>query len=102
MTGQQAAVRDLTAATRTVTTASPQSNLIVRHLPPTGPERVELEVSLREMKRGWFIHAAVYAVVNVGLMVLNLVLVAKTEDNFLWLFFPLVAGGSGSPCITWG
>jgi hypothetical protein len=58
-------------------------------------ERAELDYSLREMKRGWFIHAAVYAVVNVGLIVLNLVLVAKTADNFLWFFFPLVCWGIG-------
>jgi len=47
------------------------------------------------MKRGWFIHAAVYAVVNIGLIVLNLVLVAKTDDDFLWFFFPLVCWGIG-------
>ena len=45
--------------------------------------------------REWFIHAAVYAVVNVGLIVLNLVLVAKTDDDFLWFFFPLVCWGTG-------
>lgn len=58
-------------------------------------ERAELDFSLREMKRGWFIHAAVYAVVNIGLIVLNLVLVAKTDDDFLWFFFPLVCWGIG-------
>lgn len=58
-------------------------------------ERAELDVSLREMKRGWFIHAVVYGIVNVGLIILNLVLVARTEDDFLWFFFPLFFWGIG-------
>jgi len=58
-------------------------------------ERAELDVSLREMKRGWRIHAAVYAVVMTGLIILNLVLVAQTDDDFLWFFFPLVCWGIG-------
>jgi hypothetical protein len=58
-------------------------------------ESAELDFSLREMKRGWRIHAAVYAVVMTGLIVLNLVLVARTEDDFLWFFFPLVCWGFG-------
>ena len=58
-------------------------------------ERADLEFSLREMKRGWRIHAAVYAVVITGLTVLNLLLVAKTEADFLWFFFPLVGWGIG-------
>lgn len=58
-------------------------------------ERAELDLSLREMKRGWRIHATVYAIVMTGLIVLNLVLVAQTENDFLWLFFPLVCWGFG-------
>jgi hypothetical protein len=58
-------------------------------------ERAELDLSLREMKRGWFIHAAVYAVVNIGLIILNLMLAAETDDDFLWFFFPLVCWGIG-------
>ena len=56
-------------------------------------ERAELDFSLREMKRGWRIHAAIYAVVITGLTVLNLVLVAQTDADFLWFFFPLVGWG---------
>lgn len=58
-------------------------------------EKAELDFSLREMKRGWSIHAAVYAVVNVGLIVLNLVLAAQTDEDFLWFFFPLFFWGIG-------
>jgi energy-coupling factor transporter transmembrane protein EcfT len=47
------------------------------------------------MKRGGFIHVAVYTLVMTGLIVLNLVLVARTEDDFLWFFFPLVCWGIG-------
>jgi hypothetical protein len=58
-------------------------------------ERAELDFSLREMQRGWKIHAAVYTVVITGLTVFNLVMVAQTEDDFLWFFFPLVCWGIG-------
>lgn len=58
-------------------------------------ERAELELGLREMKRGWRIHATVYVVVMTGLIVLNLVLAARTEADFLWFFFPLVCWGIG-------
>ena len=61
----------------------------------TDYEQAELDLSLREMKRGWKIHAAVYAAVMTGLTILNLVLVARTEDDFLWFFFPLVCWGIG-------
>jgi hypothetical protein len=52
------------------------------------PDHVDLISAcppVREMKRGWS-HAAVHAVVKVGLIVLNLVLVAQTEEDFLWFF----------------
>jgi hypothetical protein len=58
-------------------------------------ERAELDFSLREMKRGWRIHAAIYAVVITGLTGLNLLLVALTDADFLWFFFPLVGWGIG-------
>ena len=58
-------------------------------------ERADLEFSLREMKRVWRIHAAIYAVVITGLTVLNLLLVTQTDADFLWFFFPLVGWGIG-------
>ncbi|HEX6247496.1 MAG TPA: 2TM domain-containing protein [Nocardioidaceae bacterium] len=55
----------------------------------------EHDVDVRESRMGWRVHAAVYAVVMTGLVVLNLVLVNSTADDFLWFFFPLVGWGFG-------
>jgi 2TM domain len=58
-------------------------------------EQAEREFMLQEAQRGWRIHASVYALVNAGLIALNLVLVAYTSANFLWFPFPLVGWGIG-------
>lgn len=47
-------------------------------------QRVEREVACREGKRGFAIHRAVYAGVMTTLVILNLLLVASTDANFLW------------------
>lgn len=55
----------------------------------------EREMALREGKRGFAIHAAVYAVVMAGLAVLNIVLITQTDEDFLWFVFPLIGWGIG-------
>jgi hypothetical protein len=55
----------------------------------------EFGYSLAESKRGFKIHATVYALVMTGLIVLNSLLIAYTDVNFPWVFFPLVGWGIG-------
>jgi hypothetical protein len=56
---------------------------------------VEREVAVREGRKGFFVHATVYTLVMAGLIILNLVLFAQTDDNFLWFPFPLIGWGIG-------
>jgi hypothetical protein len=58
-------------------------------------EWAERELMLQEAQRGWRIHALVYALVNTGLVTLNLVLVAYTAASFFWFPFPMVGWGIG-------
>ncbi len=58
-------------------------------------EVAEQQLVLPEARRGFVVHATVYAVVNVALIVLNVVLVTTTEANFWWFPFPLVGWGIG-------
>jgi hypothetical protein len=55
----------------------------------------EMEVDVNEQKLGWRIHATVYGVVMTGLIVLNLLIIHLTTENFLWFFFPLIGWGIG-------
>jgi 2TM domain len=55
----------------------------------------EFGYSLEESKRGFKIHALVFAVVMTGLIVLNSLLIAYTDANFPWVVFPLVGWGIG-------
>jgi hypothetical protein len=55
----------------------------------------ERELAAREGRKGFVVHAAIYTVVMTGLIVLNLVLVAQTDSNFLWFPFPLIGWGIG-------
>lgn len=57
--------------------------------------RAERELTLRESRRGWRVHAAIYAVVGAGLVALNVALVATTDAWFYWFPFPLVGWGIG-------
>jgi hypothetical protein len=57
--------------------------------------QAERELFLKEWKRGWRIHAAIYAAVNCGLIVLNVLLVEYTEASFYWFFIPLLGWGIG-------
>jgi hypothetical protein len=56
------------------------------------PER---ELTLREWRRGFKIHAAIYAVVNTALIVANVLINAYTDAWFYWFPFPLVGWGVG-------
>jgi 2TM domain len=58
-------------------------------------KQAERELMLKEAKRGWQIHAAVYAIVMTGLTVLNVLLVHYTSASFYWFPFPLVGWGIG-------
>ncbi len=55
----------------------------------------EFDFSLAEARRGFKIHAAVYAIVMTGLITLNALLIAFTDVNFPWAVFPLVGWGVG-------
>jgi 2TM domain len=58
-------------------------------------KQAERGLMLSEAKRGWQIHAAVYALVITGLTVLNVLLVVFTDASFFWFPFPLVGWGIG-------
>ena len=58
-------------------------------------KRAEFDVTLGESKRGFKVHAFVYAIVMTGLITLNAVLIAFTDADFPWAVFPLVCWGIG-------
>ena len=58
-------------------------------------ENAEREMTLREWKRGWRIHALIYVLVNAALVALNIALVVATDAGFFWFPFPLVGWGIG-------
>ena len=55
----------------------------------------EFDYSLAEMRRGFKIHAAVYAIVMTGLATLNGLLWVFADAHFPWAVFPLVGWGIG-------
>jgi 2TM domain len=55
----------------------------------------EFDYSLAEARRGFKIHAVVYALVNTGLITLNALLWAFADVNFPWAIFPLIGWGIG-------
>lgn len=57
--------------------------------------KAEFGFTLAELRRGFKIHAAVYALVMTGLVVLNALLIAYTDVDFPWVVFPLVGWGIG-------
>jgi hypothetical protein len=57
--------------------------------------QAEFGYTLAEMRRGFKIHAAVYAIVMTGLIVVNGLLIAYSDTNFPWVIFPLVGWGIG-------
>jgi hypothetical protein len=57
--------------------------------------QAEFGYTLAELRRGFRIHAAVYAIVMTGLIVLNTLLIAFTDTDFPWVVFPFVGWGIG-------
>jgi hypothetical protein len=57
--------------------------------------QAEFDYSLTEARRGFKIHAAVYAIVNAWLITLNAILWVYADLNFPWAIFPLVCWGIG-------
>jgi tRNA G10 N-methylase Trm11 len=54
-------------------------------------KRAERQLELEEARRGFTIHAIVYAVVMTGLIILNLTVATEV----LWFVFPMVGWGAG-------
>jgi hypothetical protein len=57
--------------------------------------QAEFGYTLAESRRGFKIHAIVYATVMTGLIVLNSLLIAFTHSDFPWVVFPFVGWGIG-------
>ena len=57
--------------------------------------QAEFGYTVAEARRGFEIHAAVYALVMTGLSVLNALLWVYAGANFPWAAFPLVGWGIG-------
>ena len=57
--------------------------------------KAEFGFTLAELRRGFKIHAAVYALVMTGLIVLNALLIAYTDADFPWVVFPFLGWGLG-------
>jgi hypothetical protein len=58
-------------------------------------EQADLELAVREAKLGFKIHAVVFGLVMTCLVVLNVLLIATTENDVPWAVFPLVGWGTG-------
>lgn len=57
--------------------------------------KAEFGYTLAESRRGFRIHAAVYAFVMTGLITLNALLWTYADVDFPWAVFPLVGWGIG-------
>jgi hypothetical protein len=58
-------------------------------------EQAERDLTREDQRRGFRIHATVYALVNTLLIAINLYLIAQTSEDFVWFVFPLVCWGVG-------
>lgn len=57
----------------------------------TDYEKAEAALRVEQGRTSFYIHSAIYVLVNILLIVINLVLVPQ----FLWFFFPLIGWGIG-------
>lgn len=57
--------------------------------------QAEFDYTLTEARRGFKIHAVIYALVMAGLITLNTLLIVFTDANFPWVVFPFVGWGIG-------
>ena len=58
-------------------------------------KRAEFDLAVVDERRGFKIHALVYALVNTGLIALNALLWVFTTADFPWAIFPLIGWGIG-------
>jgi hypothetical protein len=58
-------------------------------------KKAEFDLKLADERRGFKIHALVYAIVNGGLIALNILLWTFTDADFPWAIFPLICWGIG-------
>lgn len=65
--------------------------MVVESIALADYERAEAELQASEGRRGFYIHAAIYTIVNIVLLVVNLVFFSQ----FLWFFLPLIGWGMG-------
>ena len=61
-------------------------------------QHAEVELLSARAKRGFKIHATIFAVVMTGQIILNALLIAFTDAKFQWVVFPLVGWGIGLAC----
>lgn len=57
--------------------------------------QAEFGYTLAESRRGFKIHALVFAIVMTGLIVLNTLLITMTDADFPWVIFPFIGWGIG-------
>lgn len=57
--------------------------------------QAEFEYDVRTQKHGWRVHATVYAIVMAVLIVINLLVISFTSEDFVWFPFALVGWGIG-------
>lgn len=57
----------------------------------TDYEKAEATLRAEQGRTSFFVHAAVYVLVNIMLIIINLMFVSL----FLWFFFPLIGWGIG-------
>lgn len=57
--------------------------------------QAEFDYTLAEARRGFKIHAAVYAIVMTGLIASNTLLIVFTDANFPWAVFPFLGWSIG-------
>ena len=57
--------------------------------------QAEFGYTLAESRRGFRLHATVFAVVISGLIALNALLIAFTDADFPWVVFPIIGWSIG-------
>jgi hypothetical protein len=58
-------------------------------------ERAEREITRAEVRTGFRAHAIVFALVNLLLAAINLIVVSQTSEDAVWFVFPLACWGVG-------
>lgn len=58
-------------------------------------EEAERQLTRKEERQGFRIHAAIYLLVNLLLFGINMAVITRTGEDFVWFVFPLVFWGIG-------